>query len=128
MGTFRVGIAIGDPEGRRWETLDALVDTGASYTWIPRGILERLGVRPLFCREFETADGRVIELDMAVTMARWDGEMLPTLVVFGDEGSLPLLGAYTLEGFLLAADPVNRRLIWVRGLAMLSVRLLATSP
>ncbi len=46
------------------------------------------------------------------------GQTLPTLVVFGDEGSIPLLGAYTLEGFGLAADPINRRLVPVRGLAM----------
>ena len=62
--------------------------------------------------------GRVVTRDMAVTMARWDGEALPTLVVFGDPGSLPILGAYTLEGFGLAPDPVNRRLIPVRGLAL----------
>jgi len=51
-------------------------------------------------------------------MARWDGQALPTLVVFGDEGSQPPLGAYTLEGFGLAADPVTRGLIPVRGLAL----------
>jgi len=39
-------------------------------------------------------------------------------VVFGDEGSTSMLGAYTLEGFGLAPDPLNRRLIPVRGLAM----------
>lgn len=41
-----------------------------------------------------------------------------TIVVFADEGRPSLLGAYTLEGFGLAPDPVNRRLIPVRGLAM----------
>ena len=51
-------------------------------------------------------------------MARWDGQALSSLVVFGDDGSIPLLGAYTLEGFGLAPDPVNRMLIRVRGLAV----------
>jgi hypothetical protein len=37
--------------------------------------------------------------------------------VFAPDGSEPILGAYTLEGFLLAADPVNERLISVPGLA-----------
>jgi len=55
---------------------------------------------------------------MAVTMTRWDGQSLPSLVVFGDENSLPLLGAYTLDGFGIAPDPVNRKLIRVRGLAV----------
>ena len=45
-------------------------------------------------------------------------EAMPTLMVFGGAGDAVLLGAYALEGFSLAADPVNRRLVRVRGLAM----------
>lgn len=109
---------IGDSRGEVWETVDALVDTGSTYTWIPRQLLERLEVRPQFRREFETADGRVVERDMAITMVRWDGETMPTLVVFAGDRDAVLLGAYTLEGFALAPDPVNQRLVPVRGLAM----------
>lgn len=113
-----MAIDIGDSQGVRWETVEALVDTGSSYTWVPTQILERLDVRPHLQREFETADGRVIQRDMAVTMVRWDGETMPTLVVFAGNGDAVLLGAYTLEGFALAPDPVNQRLVRVRGLAM----------
>jgi len=113
-----VTIEVGDSAGQQWSDVEAVVDTSASYTWIPANVLHHLGVTPQFHREFMTADGRVVTRDMAVTMARWDGEALPTLVVFGDPGSMPLLGAYTLEGFGLAPDPVNRRLIPVRGLAL----------
>jgi len=56
--TFRVTVEIGDPLGRRYETIDALVNTGAMYTWVPQSILERLGVTPTFRRPFLTADGR----------------------------------------------------------------------
>ena len=118
MGTFRVDIVIGDPDGERWESVNALVDAGATYTWLPREVLERLGVQPQLQREFRTADERVVELEMGIATARWDWEALPTLVAFGNEGSLALLGAYTLEGFGLAADPINRLLIRVQGLAM----------
>ncbi len=118
MGTFSVNIGIGNPEGTSFETLEALVDTGASFSWVPRDFLERLGVQAQDRWEFETADGRIIQRDVGRTWVRIDGRNEITLVVFGDEGSPPLLGAYTLEGFLLAADPVNRRLIRVRGLAM----------
>ena len=52
---------------------------------------------------------------MAETKVRMDDQERTTLVVFGDEGSLPLLGAYTLEGFGLALDPVNRGLMPVPG-------------
>jgi len=113
-----VTIEIGDPQGQRYEPMEALADTGSSYTWVPREVLARLGVLPQFRRDSLIADDRIIQRDMAVTMARYDGQALPTLVVFGDEGSMALLGAYTLEGFGLAVDPVNRRLVPVPALAM----------
>lgn len=59
-----------------------------------------------------TADSRVVTRDMGVTMARWDGMALPTLVVFGDPGRMPLLEAYTLEGSGSPPDPVNHHLTW----------------
>ena len=118
MGTFNVNLEIGDSKGELWETVDALVDTGSTYTLIPRQLLDRLDVSPQFQREFETADGRIVERDLAIAMVRWDGETMPTLVVFGGATDAVLLGAYTLEGFALAPDPVNQRLVRVRGLAM----------
>lgn len=53
-------------------------------------------------------------------MVWWDGETMPTLVVFGGNGDAVLLGAYTMEGLAHAPEPVNQRLIRVRGLAMKS--------
>lgn len=46
---------------------------------------------------------------MAETRVRLGTQERTTLVVFGDEGSLPLLGAYTLEAFALGVDPLGRR-------------------
>src|SRR3989337_869403 len=114
MGTFRASIEIGDARGERYEALEALVDTGSTYTWAPRELLAQLGVVPQSRVEFETADGRVIERDVAQTWVRHNGNAHITFVVFGDEGSEPILGAYTLEGFLLAPDPVGQRLVPVR--------------
>lgn len=118
MGTFRVTIQVGDARGQRWQAVEALVDTGATYTWIPVPVLAALGLRPSFRFPFLTADGRRIERDMTETRVRLDGQERTTLVVFGDEGTQSLLGAYTLEGFGLAPDPVNRRLIPVPGLLL----------
>ncbi|MEX1255134.1 MAG: aspartyl protease family protein [Dehalococcoidia bacterium] len=126
MGTFNASFEVGDRDGQRWESVEALVDTGASYTWIPKDVLERLGIKPEFSLEFETADGRIIERGAAETFARLNGTRRTTVVVFGDEASRALLGAYTMEGFSVAPDPVNKRLVRVRGLAMRA--LPATSP
>jgi predicted aspartyl protease len=118
MGSFNVEFEIGDLAGERWLRLEGLVDTGSTYTWVPRDTLDTLAIQPQVKREFETADGRVISRDLAVVQARLDGEMLPTLVVFADPGDSVLLGVVTLEEFGLGVDTVNRKLVPVRGLAM----------
>ena len=117
VGHFRVPIQVGRRSGTRFSSLDALVDTGSTYSWIPRHLLEDLGVTPEQEWPFVLADGREVRYPMAWIQIRLDGRAAPTLVVFAPEGSEPILGAYTLEGFLLAADPVNERLISVPGLA-----------
>ena len=46
MGTFTIKVEVGDPQGQRWEIVEALVDTGTSFSVVPRALLECLGVRP----------------------------------------------------------------------------------
>lgn len=116
MGTFRYAIEMGDPAGSHFEQVEALVDTGSTYTLIPASVLRRLGVTPHTRASFNLADGRQIELEIGRTWVRINGRSEITLVVFGDEGAEPLLGAVTLEEFLLAPDPVGQRLIPVPGL------------
>ncbi len=98
MGTFRVPVEIGDPAGQRWEAVEALVDTGASYTVVPSALLSRLGVRPARRWPFELADGREIERDIGYTMVRINGESGPTIVVFGPEGAEALLAPNGTNG------------------------------
>jgi len=116
MGTFKVTLDIGDPDGRRWETVEALVDTGASHTLVPSSILRRLGVAPDEQWPFELADGRTVQCDVAEAFVKIDGRQRHTVVIFGQDDAKPLLGAATLEAFRLAVDPVGRRLVRVPGL------------
>lgn len=46
MGTFYWPMEVSSPDGSRWETVVALVDTGASHTLLPSSLLRRLGVVP----------------------------------------------------------------------------------
>jgi len=118
VGTFTVPVAVGDPAGRRFETLEALVDTGSSYTVVPAPVLEALGVERDVTDQFVLADGRRVEIALGRTWIRVEGRTEITLVVFGEADSRPLLGAYTLEGVRLAPDPVGRRLVPVPALLM----------
>ena len=118
MGTFQVTIEIGDPQGGRFEEIDALVDTGATLTSAPTSMLRRLGVTPIRKGTFEFADGRQAQLDMGDTRVRVEGVEITTSILFGEEGSTPLLGAMTLEGLLLGVDPFNQRLVPITGKLM----------
>ena len=115
MGTFNTKIEIGDPSGSRWEVVEALVDTGATYTSIPVSVLARLGVSRGDRLTFIQADGNKYERDTGETKARINGKTVTTIVIFAEEDAPALLGAYTLEGLLLAPDPVNARLVPVPG-------------
>ena len=122
MGTSTTAIEIGDPDGRRWRQVDVLVDSGATFTMLPRSLLEDFDVRPKDKVPFELADGRSVELDIGETSVRIGRRVRTTLVIFADNGVQPLLGAYTLEAFLLAVDPVNRRLVPISGLLKKEIR------
>lgn len=118
LGTFHVEVEIGDAEGRRYERIQALVDTGATYTSVPRSLLDALGVVPFERALFVLADGHYVEREIGRAWVRVSGRAEITLVVFADPGSPPLLGAYALEGLRLAPDPVGRRLVPVPGLLL----------
>ena len=79
-------------------------------------VLARLGVGREEEWPFALADGREVRYPVAAARVRLPGRTRHTLAVFGDASSEPLLGAYTLEAFGLAADPANRRLVPVPGL------------
>jgi len=122
VGTFSVPMEVGTLDGQSYETIEALVDTGASYTVAPASLLNRLGITPREHIEFELADGRIIELGIGEARVRIDGRDAVTLVVFGEEGVSPLLGAYTLEGVRLAVDPLRQLLVHTSALLMRATR------
>lgn len=118
MGTFRHRFEVVAAAGTRSEAVDAFVDTGSAYTWIPRDLLERLGYSPAFRRTFMLADGSRSERDVVETVVRLDGQTLHTLCVFADPPAEALLGAITLEAFALGVDPVRQKLVPVVLLAV----------
>ena len=118
MGTFSYSISLGDPAAERWVDVEALVDTGATYTMVPASLLRDLGIVPHTSRQFLLADGRAIEWQMGRSWVRLGDQQEITLFIFGDEGTSVLLGAYTLEAFGLSVDTVDQRLVPVPGLLM----------
>ena len=113
MGQFTVSVEVSPRAGGGAATIAALVDTGATYTTIPRNVLESLGVVPEDQWPFVLADGREVHYPVAWINIRMRDRVQPTIAVFGDPGSVPIFGMVTLEEFRLAVDPVNRRLVSV---------------
>ena len=114
-GAFRAAIGLAtEPDGPS-EAITALVDTGATYTLVPAPILRRLGVEPIGRQTFLIADGSRVEREIGEVTILLGDRRRTTVVVFGDDGAEPLLGAVTMEEFGLGVDPVRRRLVPVDG-------------
>ena len=111
MGKLIVTIGVGNQQGEQFEDLEVTVDTGSTFTSVPRALLERLGVPVPRTARSRTADGRTVPVDIGWTMVRLEGQTIATHVTFAEEGELSLLGAATLEDALLAVDQVGQRLI-----------------
>ena len=118
MGTFNVTIEVDNIEDLRYETIDALVDTGASYLVIPRTILVSLGVQASERSPFTLADGRETQYAVWITSLRLDSPSFPVLTIFDDEGTSPPQGTVALEILGPAVDPVRRSLAPVTSLLM----------
>jgi clan AA aspartic protease len=113
VGTFRTAIGVENParRGTLRRVTEVLVDTGSELTWIPRPILEELGISPERRYQFMLADGRVLEREVGYAIVHVEGAATADDVVFAESADLVLLGARSLEGLNLRIDPRSRRLV-----------------
>lgn len=112
MGTFREPIQIANPQHPKQALfLEAIVDTGATYSWVPEDLLKRISIKPIETRPLKIASGKVIKRKLGVVLVTVRNKTMPTPVLFGNKGSEPLLGAITLEELGFSADPIHRTLV-----------------
>ena len=111
MGILKVTIAVGDSQGRQFEELDVTVDTGSTYTAVPRAMLQKLGIPVERSLPSETADGRIVPVDVGEATIRLEGLQFHTPVIFAEENEPSLLGVVSLEQAALGVDPLAGRLI-----------------
>ena len=112
MGHVRVTIKIANPT-RRDEAIEvagALVDTGATFTTIPRAMAEQLGLEVLGQQKTRTASGDIyIDRSFAYQEIAGHDAVLPVWI--SDTYPGILVGVFTLEGMALAVDPKSGRLV-----------------
>ena len=111
MGVFDWPIRVSSSDGARSLDIEAIVDTGATYTVLPIGVLEQLGIVPTRQHTFELADGRCQVMDVGSAWVRTNGASAMTPVVFGADGTDALLGAVTLQELVLAVDSSRETLV-----------------
>jgi clan AA aspartic protease len=111
MGLTYVTVRVGNPgNGHRSADITCLVDSDAIYSLVPGTVLRKLGIRPHSTREFVLADGQVIRRKLATATFEYEKRRGDSMVIVGEPGDDPLLGATTLEGFGLVLDPFRREL------------------
>jgi clan AA aspartic protease len=112
MGTFRVDVTVSNLQDReRSVTLALLVDTGATYTTLPREVADALGLEPIDTRQIRLGDGREEQWPIAAILVRVGEQECPSLALIGRPGGPALLGAVTLEELSLGVDPSGKRLV-----------------
>ena len=113
MGTFRVAVEIENParpgESRTLESV--LVDTGAELSWVPREVLESLGIKHNNLWRFRQANGSVLERWTGTALIRVAGRQAGDEIVFGEPGDLTLLGARSMEGLNFRVELVTKQLV-----------------
>jgi predicted aspartyl protease len=84
------------------------VDSRATYSLVPSEILSELEIEPHSVREFVLGNGEFVKRSMGTAALEYLCVRGDSLVMFGEPGDAPLLGATTLEGFGFILDPFRR--------------------
>jgi aspartyl protease family protein len=107
MGLVKVRVGLYNPlQPERLIEVDAVVDTGATYSVVKRDVLEKLGIKPLERRRFR-AFGGYVERDVGEVGMALLGRRHIVPVIFGEEGDITIVGVTALEIFGLEVDVVR---------------------
>ncbi|MDR0455367.1 MAG: clan AA aspartic protease [Treponema sp.] len=106
---------ITEPEIRQ-TTVQALVDTGATYLVINQRLLQELGLYTSGERmvSFANSTGVVCKMTEPVEI-HWEDRFITMPALLVDNAEEILLGVYPLEGMDLMVDPVKQKLVGAHG-------------
>jgi len=96
--------------GGKGFSAEFLVDTGAVDCLAPAKALRKVGIKPEGKNVYELADGSPVELQYGFARVSLMGQETVTPIIFGPEGSEPILGVLALEGLGISVDPKTRSL------------------
>lgn len=110
MGHTLATIKLHGADRSKSRQVELLVDTGSTYTWVPRSLLTDLSIKPSTVRNFRTIDGRTLKREVGEALMEYADERATRMVVFAETGDANVLGVDALEGLGLEVDPVSKEL------------------
>lgn len=112
MGLTVLALDVANPAAPdRREAVEFLVDSGAVYSFVPRAVLEGLGIQSHARQRFRLADGSTIDRDRGDALFFYKGCRGAAPVIFAESSDATLLGAVTLESLGFVLDAVRRDLL-----------------
>jgi len=123
MGITYIEGQVKGPRGKQAE-VRFLIDSGATYTLLPKGVWRAVGLKPKRQISFTLADGTNIDRQVSEVYLKLPQGEAHTPVILGEENDQALLGVVTLEILGLVFNPFDRTLQPMR---MLLCREITTS-
>lgn len=111
MGHVNVELRVANPVNPTGITIEAsaLVDTGATFTTIPRKISDKLGLRVTGKRKVRTAT-QIETLEQSFASIEINGNLTVSPVLVSETLDKILIGVITLEALGLTVDPTTGQL------------------
>ena len=106
-----VTIQVGNTLGGDLHEVEALVDTGATHTVLPREFLDGMSIEtPCVC-DVRIGGDLVQEWGMGMAKIAYGGRMRPCPILASPAGEEYLVGATTLETLGFLVDPIAEALV-----------------
>ena len=113
MGITYIEGQVKGPLGKP-ERVEFLVDSGATYSLLPKIVWEAIGLKPKRKMSFTLADGTKVERSISEAFIVLPQGEAHTPVILGEEDDEALLGVVTLEILGLVFNPFDRTLLPMR--------------
>jgi clan AA aspartic protease len=109
MGVTYVEGQVRGPTGKE-ESVRFPIDSGATYSLLPKAVWEAIELKPKRRLSFTLADGTTVERSVSEAFVMLPQGEAHTPVILGEEGDEALLGVVTLEILGLVFNPFDRSL------------------
>lgn len=130
MGLTHVAVKLRSAgSGDTFFSANFLVDTGAMDSMAPAAELRQIGIKPIGKRTYELANGQLEDYEYGLVEMVLMDEPIATQIIFGPDGTEPILGVIALESAGFIVDPKNQSLRRLRAIplkATTSVKLALT--